>query len=238
MKTRAFAMLSALLLAASLLTPNAGADPFLIGQRLAGQIGGSLMNTQTSFEATEAGKVRFELLEASPGLRARFTVTNSFGAIVKSWSARPGKRFRKNVRIPAAGTYLLQIQGQSPQPAAFVIQTRSRLGDPSKSAVSTATNGEVSLSFLAVAGERVSIAFLPFNWDIADHAGVTGPDLRRPDGTLLFGYESESAYGNSITDAAIDQTGAWTVTYRNLPGSTDQALLRVDKQNAAQAFVY
>ena len=238
MKTRVSTLLSALLLATTLTTTNASADPFLIGQRLAGQIGGTISTSQTSFEATEAGKVRFKLIEASPTMAARFSVMNQAGTTLKSWEARPGKRFNKQVRIPAAGTYRLLIQSQSTQPAAFVIETSSKLGDPSKSVISTASNGDVSISFLAVAGERVSIAFLPYNWDIGNHGSVIGPEVRRPDGSMLFSYDMEGAFGNSITEAIIDQTGTWTVTYRNLPSTTDQALLRVDKQNPAQAFVY
>lgn len=234
-----FALLTTITLALSALSADArGGEPFLIGQKVAGQIGGSLMNTRAEFDVTEPGKVRFKLIEASPVLSATFTIQTRSGVQVKRWSARPGKRFNKRVRFQTPGTYVLNIQSLSTAPAAFVLATSSKLGDPSKSVVATAFNGDVTISFLACKGENVSVAFLPYNWDIADHATVTGPMIRRPDGTMLFNYESESAYGNSITSAPIDQTGVWTVTYSNLPSTTDKALLRVEKHNATQSYLY
>lgn len=238
MKSRILHVAAAVAFLAPAFAAQARGEPFLLGQQLAGQVGGSLQMIQAAFEIAEAGKARFELVAASPTLAATFTVRTAGGLVLKSWSVKPGKRFAKKVRFTQAGAHVLVVQSASATAACFVLATATTLGDPAKSVVDTAAGDQVAIAFLAVKGERFAVDFLPFNWDIGDHFGVLGPEIRRPDGSLSWDYTVEGSYGNSIVDAGADQTGVWTVTWKNLNSPTDQVLLRVRKQNAAQTFIY
>jgi len=226
MKTLATALIALTLAFAADAYPR-----FVPGQTIHGQVGGPVPSVQEPFSMAAAGKLRIKLVDAAKSLHASFTIRTDAGGLVKQWTVTPGKKFNRKVKIPAAGDYTLTIQSLNGQLAYFELRTDAKLPKTTE-AVDDAQNGTVSVSFLAVKGERVRVDFLPLNNDMSSLGGtVLGPELKRPSGAVIssFAYEIEPNYGYSILDAEIDETGVWTVTYSNFPNATDRVKLVVRK---------
>lgn len=236
MKLLTIALTTALSLAS--LSGASKAAEFVPGQTLMGQVGGSMPTVQADFEVSGTGKLKMKLIDVGESLRARFTVRTGSGLVVKEWTAKPGKLFAKSIRIAAPGRYQLHIESLNGIAAYFVIETGGSVAGRTVSATLTPFNGQVTLSFDAVEGERIAVDFLPYNWDMSTHAGILGPDLRRPDGSLNSSLEYEPNYGNSILEAPIDQTGSWSVTYSGFTSSAEKVRLRVRRVTESAAYLY